>query len=68
MPGGLGVPGFRLSYLKSTRLEHGLLISFGSYKFQIKKYVRSERPDTSLTGRLSSLALTFFAFFAFPRG
>jgi GxxExxY protein len=33
-----------LGYLKSTRLEHGLLINFGSYKFQIKKYVRSEHP------------------------
>ena len=32
-----------LGYLKSSRLEHGLLINFGSYKFQIKKYIRSER-------------------------
>jgi GxxExxY protein len=32
-----------LGYLKSTRLEHGLLINFGSYKFQIKKYIRSDR-------------------------
>ena len=30
-----------LGYLKSTRLEHGLLINFGSYKFQIKKYIRN---------------------------
>jgi len=30
-----------LGYLKSTRLEHGLLINFGSYKFQIRKYIRS---------------------------
>jgi GxxExxY protein len=27
-----------LGYLKSTKLEHGLLINFGSPKFQIKKY------------------------------
>ena len=27
-----------LGYLKSSRKEHGLLINFGSYKFQIKKY------------------------------
>src|SRR5574341_265677 len=27
-----------LGYLKSARIEHGLLINFGSYKFQIKKY------------------------------
>jgi GxxExxY protein len=31
-----------LGYLKATRLQHGLLINFGSYKFQIKKYVLSE--------------------------
>lgn len=31
-----------LGYLKSTRIEHGLLINFGSYKFQIKKYVLSQ--------------------------
>jgi len=30
-----------LGYLKSARLEleHGLLINFGSYKFQIKKFI-----------------------------
>ncbi|MBI4657421.1 MAG: GxxExxY protein [Verrucomicrobia bacterium] len=27
-----------LGYLKSSRLEHGLLINFGSYKFQIRKF------------------------------
>jgi GxxExxY protein len=30
-----------LGYLKSARIEHGLLINFGSYKFQIKKYIFS---------------------------
>jgi GxxExxY protein len=28
-----------LGYLKSSRRNHGLLINFGSYKFEIKKYV-----------------------------
>jgi len=28
-----------LGYLKSARRHHGLLINFGSYRFQIKKYV-----------------------------
>ena len=37
-----------LGYLKSTHLEHGLLINFGSYKFQIKKYARSERSPTAV--------------------
>jgi GxxExxY protein len=32
-----------LGYLKSSRLEHGLLINFGSYKFEIRKFARSER-------------------------
>jgi GxxExxY protein len=27
-----------LGYLKSSRLRHGLLINFGSYRFEIKKY------------------------------
>jgi len=27
-----------LGYLKSAKIEHGLLINFGSYKFEIKKY------------------------------
>ena len=27
-----------LGYLKSARLHHGLLINFGSYKFQIRKF------------------------------
>lgn len=27
-----------LGYLKSTRKKHGLLINFGSYKFEIRKY------------------------------
>lgn len=28
-----------LGYLKSSRMEHGLLINFGSYRFQIRKYI-----------------------------
>jgi GxxExxY protein len=30
-----------LGDLKSTRLEHGLLINFGSYKFEIRKFAFS---------------------------
>jgi len=34
-----------LGYLKSGRVEHGLLINFGSYRFQIKKFAMSgDRP------------------------
>jgi len=32
-----------LGYLKSTRIEHGLLINFGSYKFEIRKFAWSAR-------------------------
>ena len=28
-----------LGYLKSTRMEHGLLINFGSPKFEMRKFV-----------------------------
>ena len=28
-----------LGYLRSAHRNHGLLINFGSYKFEIKKYV-----------------------------
>ncbi len=30
-----------LGYLKSAQIEHGLLINFGSYRFQIRKYALS---------------------------
>ena len=30
-----------MGYLKSSRKRHGLLINFGSYRFQIKKFVWS---------------------------
>ena len=32
-----------LSYLKSARLAHGLLINFGSYKFEIRKFVWTQQ-------------------------
>ncbi|NJM10513.1 MAG: GxxExxY protein [Synechococcaceae cyanobacterium SM1_2_3] len=31
-----------LGYLKSSRIEDGILINFGSYRFQIKKYILSQ--------------------------
>ena len=31
-----------LGYLKSSRIEHGLLINFGAPKLQIKKYILSQ--------------------------
>jgi GxxExxY protein len=32
-----------LNYLKATGIEHGLLINFGSYKFEIQKFVQTEQ-------------------------
>jgi GxxExxY protein len=32
-----------LGYLKSTRIEHGLLINFGSAKYQIKKFIVNDK-------------------------
>jgi GxxExxY protein len=32
-----------LGYLKSSRIEHGLLINFGSYKFQMRKFAWSQQ-------------------------
>ncbi len=49
-----------LGYLKSARLEHGLLINFGSYKFQIRKYARSQSPRWS-SGSLWSFFSAIFA-------
>jgi|SRR5215469_712183 len=32
-----------LGYLRSARKEHGLLMNFGGYKFQIRKYAMSQQ-------------------------
>lgn len=34
-----------LGYLKSSRLQHGLLINFGSPRFEVRKFVWSETAD-----------------------
>ena len=55
-----------LGYLKSTRTEHGLLINFGSYKFQIKKYALSQLPRFPISSVCG--LIPFFALLAFFRG
>src|SRR5437867_9375596 len=57
-----------LGYLKSARIEHGLLINFGSAKFQIKKYALSQPSRQQLGATLASILFNLFAFFAFFRG
>jgi GxxExxY protein len=57
-----------LGYLKSSKIEDGLLINFGSYKFEIKKYVMS-RDSKQATAKPPAVFLSvFFAFFAFLCG
>jgi GxxExxY protein len=34
-----------LGYLKSARLKHGLLINFGSYRFEIRKFIWEEEAN-----------------------
>ncbi|HEU4654836.1 MAG TPA: GxxExxY protein [Steroidobacteraceae bacterium] len=38
-----------LGYLKATGMEHGLLINFGAYRFQAKKYVRTRHVHEAAT-------------------
>ena len=42
-----------IGYLKSSRIEHGLLINFGSYKFGIRKYAWSEQLQRDKARQLS---------------
>ena len=57
-----------LGYLKSSRLEHGLLINFGSARFQIKKFAMSDRAGVPRPARLGSILFSLSAFFASFRG
>ncbi|HEV2454974.1 MAG TPA: GxxExxY protein [Verrucomicrobiae bacterium] len=53
-----------IGYLKSARLEHGLLINFGSYKFEIRKFAWSDQVQKPKVGPLSFLFSAVFALFA----
>jgi GxxExxY protein len=56
-----------LGYLKSARLEHGLLINFGSFKFEIRKFAWSESAQKKSAGlpKVFGFFLSVFsAFFA----
>jgi hypothetical protein len=47
-----------LGHLKSTRIEHGLLINFASPKFEIRKFVWNEnniRAEQKLSSRIISV-------------
>lgn len=53
-----------LGYLKSSRRKHGLLINFGSFRFEIRKYaVNQESFGQSVSGVVTKALSAFFAFF-----
>lgn len=56
-----------IGYLRAAGIEHGMLINFGSYRFQIKKYALSSSAG-SFVGKVSSFLLSIFAFSAIFRG
>jgi GxxExxY protein len=45
-----------LGYLRASRVEHGLLINFGSARFQIKKHVLT---DPRKGGRMAGVGMVF---------
>ena len=58
-----------LGYLKASRIEHGLLINFGSYRFQIRKYVLSKgKVSEESSDKFACLLAFLSAFFVFFRG
>src|SRR5437867_2253426 len=58
-----------LGYLKASRVEHGPLINFGSYRFQIRKYAFTQgQVKEEGLGHLAGLMPFLFAFSAFFRG
>ena len=56
-----------IGYLRSSNIEHGLLINFGSYKFQIQKFVLAKANHSSIKPKILSLLFSF-ASFALLRG
>jgi len=58
-----------LGYLKASRTEHGLLINFGSYRFQIRKYILSQgEVHEESSGKFTSFLPFLSVFSAFFRG
>jgi GxxExxY protein len=53
-----------IGYLKSSRTEHGLLVNFGSYKFEIRKFAWSDYVQRSKARSCLAVISALFAFFA----
>jgi GxxExxY protein len=55
-----------LGYLRSSRVEHGLLLNFGAPRFEIKKYVLSQlEPHKPGLGGIANLLISVFASLVF---
>ena len=54
-----------LGYLKSAKIENGLLINFGSYKFEIQKYAMSRETPHTTQARTAAAPGFLSAIFAF---
>jgi GxxExxY protein len=57
-----------LGYLRASRIEHGMLINFGSYEFQAKKYALRPAGQIPASTPAHLLSLPFFVLFALFRG
>ena len=54
-----------LGYLKSSKLEHGLLINFGSYRFEIRKFAWTEGKPQRIQGSSTFLGFLLSAISGF---
>ena len=54
-----------IGYLRSANIEHGLLINFGSYKFQIKKFILDKSKRSVSIANALSVVLPFVSFVLF---
>lgn len=54
-----------IGYLRSANIEHGLLINFGSYKFQIQKFVLAKNNDSSIITKILTMLFSFASFALF---
>ena len=57
-----------IGYLRSSNIEHGLLINFGSYKFKIKKFILDRFKRSTPQPILSLSLFLSFVFSALSRG
>lgn len=54
-----------LGYLRSANMEHGLLINFGSYKFQIEKFILDQLKKAPHLSKSLFILISFVSFALF---